>query len=52
MQKEDDLVLNMLGGERFTRLFCYSDSCYDGESRLNREMYPPELIGPKLQVIK
>lgn len=28
-------------------LYCYSDDCYAG---LDRVLYPPKLIGPKLKV--
>lgn len=48
---ESPLAIVLGGG--ITKLFCYQEDCYgsDGPS-LSREVYPPNLIGPKLVVLQ
>lgn len=39
--------------DRLTRLYCYQLDCYAKEGpSLSREMYPPEVIGPKLMIAR
>lgn len=36
-------------GQQGVTLICYKDDCYsEGGPRLDRGLFPPELIGPKL----
>lgn len=33
-------------------IFCYQEDCYGGDvSRIDRDVFPPEILGPKLIVL-